>query len=524
MVCRFAALPLLLLATLGCVTAQADADVLHGMLPDDAVAVLDVADPKQALAELRRAIGAVPDELPLAVRLYLSAGLVALWAGAQGNPEAWAERVARGGAAVAWVPTASGVRAVAVLRPGDRESAQAWLHRHAERAAVVAVGDVLVVAADEALAERAATQSFASRWAKVDFGAPAAVRAVVDLAAVRVLAGAGAARFDALDGVGRFVLGPVVHALEHGAWLRLAATGGDRLTVTASVDASVRGTPFGALLADAAAGPAVSLGDDGLASLRLDRSVLTLLRDPERFLAPESVQAARGFLSIADALDGARTSFLDDLLGGLGEPFELYVLPVAATDDGPAPPLQLPGFAVAAPLRKPATEPILLRAAQAILLIANGERAQQYKLPFTARMQHSEHGRGFVAEAPAWRGPGAPPIEQGLSPTLWCENGMVVLASTRAAADATIARVRADAPARAGDQLVLRGPAIAQWLAANRRPFELARMLDEGEDRAAASLFVDTAVAITAAVRELALRARCDEKATRVELTMERAR
>lgn len=506
--------------------AQTPPADLRGMLPAATVAMLEVADPALAVAELRAAIGELPESLPDAVRVPLWLGLVGLWTTLQGNPEAWADRTAGGGAVLGWLPATGRLQPFALLRPRRMDAARAWLARFADRVAVEVAGDVLVVAADPALGARvaAAANGPASRWASVDLGAPAAVRFAADLAALRQLAGPAAPHVAALDAGGRFLLAPIVHALETGQWLRAALAGGPRLTLTAHVDAGLGASPFAALLPAPDAGPAVALPADGLASLRVDRSVRALLEAPERFLPPDGVQAVRGFLSIADAIDGVRTSFVADLLGGLGEPFELHVLPVTPVAEGVGPRLQLPGFAVVAALRDPAAEAILFRAAQVFVLIANAERAQRGQSLFTARLQRSDGGRGLVAEPMPWRGPGAPPIEQALSPTVWSENGIVVLASTRAAAQAMVAAASPRAVRRCGDHFVLRGPATAQALAASRTVFELGRVLDEGEDRATAARFFDTLIVVAEAVRELTLHVDHAPATTTLELTMERAR
>jgi hypothetical protein len=516
--------------------AASAAGDLRRFVPDDAVAVLEAAAPGAAIAALRTAIGGVPDELPLQARLPLAAGLVAVWAAVGGDPERWADRLAGGGALAAWVPAGGGVRPFAVLRPNAPAAARDWLRERAPRLAVVPVGDLLVVAGDAALAARITArgdgEGDAGRWRTVDLGPAAAVRGAVDLTALR--RAVGARPWERLDGGQRFVLAPILHALAHAPWLQLAVDGGERLTVRAVGLESLRGAPGEAWLARPDRACPVPLAPDGVARLRLDRSLQRLLEAPEALLPEDGVQAVRGFLAIADALDGAHTSFVDDVLGGLGEPFELHVLPVdrggdAEADERTAPGVRLPGLALVAPLRDPRAEPILFRAAQAIVLIANAERAQRGQLPFTARFERSEHGGGLVATPAPWRGAGAPPLDHALSPTLWSEAGVVVLASTRAAAHAVVAQARTAAAggvgaAARGDLLVLRGAALAGALAANRRVAALARVLDEGEDVAAAERFVATVEGVLRAVREVTVRVDCETSTTRVELTLERAR
>ncbi len=525
----------LAVAALAVAAARAPAQVaLRQLVPDDALAVVEVVDPPQALRALRSAVGAIPPDLPLRAKVPLALGLVGVFAAVGADPERWAQRMAGGGAVFAWLPAPGGVRAVAVLRPGAPQAARQWLRAHARGVEAVAAGDVLVLAADATLAADLAARANApaGRYAQLDLGPAAAVRGVVDVAALRVRA-----PLPPTADAGQHVLfAPLAHAYRHATWLRVALDGGERLAARVHADASLRASPARTLFADAAAGRVLPVAADALLVLRLDRSLRRVLAAPEQHLPPDGVRAVQGFLTIADALVGARASFVDDVLGNLGEPFELHVLPIGGgggdgEDDDRVPAIRLPGIALVAPLVRPAAEPVLFRAGQLLLLLANAERARRGRPLFTARLHHTAAGRGLVAEPVPWRGPSAPPLEQGLSPTLWCEAGVAVLASTRAAATAIVERARAGAvppgspPAhRGGDLLLLRGPELARALAANRRVVELGRMLDEGESRADAARFVDVVLAVLRAVHEVAVHVDCDDASTTVELTVERAR
>lgn len=529
-VCCSILLPLCL-AGLPALPAQAP-PALAGMVPDDAIAVIEMRDPAVAVRDLIGAAGELPPGLREHLGVLGLVGLAGAWIAVDGDPVAFAAAMAGGGAVLAVVPHQGGLLPVLLLRPHDQPMALRWWQRFAAKVPCEAVDDVVVVAPERAVVARiaAAARGPARRWGSVDLGPAAAVRGALDLAAVRQLSGARFPTWDRIDAGARFLFLPWAHALfaPNANWVRVAVAGGERVKVEACVDASVRQSPLAALLAPPAAGSEVPLAGNGLATLRLERSLRTLLTTPERFLKPADVLAVQGFLSIADAIDGARTSFVDDLLGGLGEPFVLHVLPVTPPEDGAAPRLQLPGFALVARLVEPAAVTVLLRAAQALALIVNAERAQRDRPTFPLRARSTDRGRGLVAEPTPWRGPGAPPIEQALSPTLWCENGHVVLASTHAAAMAVVAatyepRIATD-PAPHGDRLVLRGPAWATAIATSRSVLELGRMLDEGEDAKAARAFFDVLLVLANAVGEIAIEVDAEQSRTTATLIMERAR
>lgn len=506
-----------------------DARDLLRLLPDDSLLVLEIADPRAAIAELRHAVGGIPDELRQRLGFSAWAGLGALWLATGGDPGALAETLAGGGAVAGLVPAANGLRTVALLRPGDADAAEAWFERHAPATPRAQCGDLLVVASDcdavAAMAARVANDGPRSRWSDVDLGPPAAARGAVDLGRLRALDGAAAKAFDAHDATARVLLLPLLNAATTADFVALALHGGERLRLQASAAATARLGPLGGLFAPAPAASGVALPPDGLVFVRFDRSLRALLAQPERFLAPAEVLAVRGFLSIADAVDGADSSFVDDLLGGLAEPLALHVLPVAPPLDGPPPRLQLPGMAVVARMVGPRVESLLGRVAQVFVLIANAERQQRGQPPFALRAHATATGRGFVAEPPYWRGPGAPPLEQGLSPTLWFENGHAVLASTQAAALALAAATwTEEREQRQGDLLLLRGPSLAQALETSREALETARMLDEGDTPALAARFFDVLFAVARALHEVSLRIVDDGQRTIVEVVVERTR
>jgi hypothetical protein len=259
------------------------------------------------------------------------------------------------------------------------------------------------------------------------------------------------------------------------------------LALRFAFDASQRDGDAAGLLTDSPL-PVPALSAEAVGALRLDRSLRRLLAEPERFLGPDGVLGVTGFLSIADLLDGARTSFVDDVLGGLAEPFDVFVFPAARADDSAACPLRLPQLAVVAAVTGADAEAALMRMARTFATIANTERAQQHKGPFFVRARTGDGGgHGLVAEPRAWSGPGRAPIEQQLQPTLWFAHGRVAIATTPDAARAALLACAAQhaSAAAAGDRFVVRGPALAALLADNRAVIELGRLLDEGESEAA---------------------------------------
>jgi len=499
-------------APLWLAAAAAAQQDLRAFLPDDSLAVVAVGDPRGAVRALHAAVGDVPKGLPPEVAALVGTGLVVMRTLLGGDVDGFVERLAAGGAALAVVADGERARSLLVLRPGDLPAARAWFAARGEGVYAETAGDLLLVAANrEGCARlRAGVEKPGSRWVGAATGA-AVLSGTVDLAAVRTRLGDRAVRVAALDGGGRFLLAPVAHALETGTALRFAVHGGEVLTLQADVDAAVVGSKWeGLLAANGEPRAMLPLRPDGVALLTLDRSLRALLANAERFLGESDQLGVKSFLSIAEALDGASTSFLDDLLGGLREPFTVHVLPVAPGADGePESPLQLPGLVLTAPIADAAVEPILSRMAQVLATIANGERAQRGRRPFVLRALRSELGKGFVAEAPEWRGPGLPPIEAALSPTLLCGHGHMVLATTTVAAEQVLGAAAAGKTQQvAADLAIVRGPQLAAVLTRSRAALELGRTL----------------IALAEALREATLRLTVHGGATHLELRLERRR
>jgi hypothetical protein len=261
--------------------------------------------------------------------------------------------------------------------------------------------------------------------------------------------------------------------------------------------------------------------ESAVAMLTFDRGIQPLFASPERYLDEAGVLAVRSFLSVADLIDGNLTSFAADVAGGLQEPWTAYLVPTPAPDDDSVPPLLLPGLAIAARARAEETEEHLVRTASAFLLIANQERARKRQAPFRQRALRLGEVTGITFEPSTWLGPGLPPTEQGLTPTLLFGHGHVVVGSTSVAADAVMDRIAEGATVRvAGDALWLMGPEVASALQQSKGPIVLARALDEGETIAEAEEFVASLIAVAAALPQAALTLRPEAASTTLLLAL----
>lgn len=519
----------------------------RALLPDGCVVVAETADLGAAVRELTSALGPWPEDLPevLRARMATGLGIARLWLGADFDELGTA--LGGGGAALGLLPAAGRPLPLMVLRPGDCARAEELLARFPEHVHFAAEGGWLFASATpeglELLRARLpAIADGAVSAASAPEGTPGTVHVRADLAALRPhVAALRAEALERLDGPGRFLFAPFAAALTAASTAALAVRGdGPRqhLRFELQLDATVLGSRWEGLLAAGGPRPQIAAPDGTLAALALDRGLARLLADPGRFLDEAGVLAVRSFLSVADQLDGAQTSFADDLVGGLREPVTAFLLPSwpAGPDESgepgdpdahapalPLPALALPALALVAPLADPAAEATLLRTAQVIALIANNERGGRGRPLFVLRGLHGGDGRGLCATPAPWRGPGRPPIEYGLSPTLAFGHGRAVLATTRAAAAAVLARLAGGAGAPlAGDLLELRGAGIAAQLERMRAPLELARQLDEGATAGEASEFLDALIAVARALHRVRLSVVPGEKGTRVLLQVER--
>jgi hypothetical protein len=196
----------------------------------------------------------------------------------------------------------------------------------------------------------------------------------------------------------------------------------------------------------------------------------------------------------------------------------------------------LPGFAFVAAIQHEAQdkahgkerskelETVLRRTAQVFTLIVNAERGQRNQRPFQIRSCVEGEWHGLSGELSEWRGPGAPPIEQALSPTLLFGKGHVCLASTRDAALALLGEVAAGrTQTLTGDRIELYGPALARTLARSREVLELARMLDEGESSSESHRFWSVLQVLAADIACLRLSLVPGQDRTTLELALRRS-
>lgn len=513
------------LGGLGVVSAQEPQP--SGWLPPECLFAVSVPAPVEAVRSLAGAAGGLPTDLPDDVQALAGAGMLFLRSQIGGSVEDFVERMAGSGAAFG-VLRGDGKRRflpVLVTRPGDPKAAAAFFERF-PRAAVATHDDLLLVSnAPAGLARlRAHCENVGPSGRAAEPSTDAAIAGRVDLLALRELVPALRPRE---LGVGPGLLfAPLVAAFGEAAAidLRLLVDDDSAIRFSASLDAGIRGARAAGLLA--AGGDERDLAPlprSGIAQIALDRSVAALLRVPEEFVNMAGQLQVQSFLSIADAIDGATTSFTEDLVGGLGEP----ILVTIVEDEPPAPrsPFVLPGIVLSAPMKGDEVETVMRRAAQVFAVIVNAERAQNRRRPFLVRSARSELGRGLVAEPPPWRGPGEPPVEDALTPTLLFGNGHVVLATTLPAAEAVLSTLAEQGPERiAGDRIQLRGPTIARALERSRSPLELARMLDEGETPREAARFWDIAIALANVMARLDVAIDFGADATTLVLELERAR
>jgi hypothetical protein len=510
-----------------------DVRSLRACLPDDVFAILEVAEGRKAIADLAAALGPVPANLSETSRVGIGAGFVALRA-MVGEPEELAELLAAGGAAAGIRIAAGRPELLAVLEPQDADLAAAWLGKHATKLHCrVAGGRVALASSGSALDElqgrlgmpppaadrRADWPGAGDAWQGTEIA-----RALVDLERLRAASGGRDLLSPSLPGLARFLFAPLLGALDGSARLAASLHGGDRLQLEVRVPAAMP-APWPQLLPAGGGGRTIAAPPpEALAVFALDRGLRPLFRDPAAFLSPADTTALRSFLSIADQIDGHSSSFVDDLIGGLVEPITMYVLPPPAIADGEAaPPILLPGFCLLARVRSPAVEPVLLRTAQAFVLIANSERGRKRQRPFATRVVRGEV-HGLVAEPTEWRGPGRPPVEQGLSPALLFGHGHVAIATTAASAERMLAQAAGPPATVRGDGLELRGPAISAAIAQSRRPLELDRVLREGATEVEAARFFEDLGAVLAAVAALQVAVEYGPDATALRLVLRRQR
>lgn len=514
---------------------------LRALLPDACLVALEAPSPLALYDDLLAAFTPVPAGLPDEVRATLSVYLLALpWVLGEA-PRRLVDTLARGGAALGLAPGDGKPRAFLILRPGDLTAAARWLERHARGVSWQACGEYVVVASRQADVQSLATcagnhtmgrlASWPSR-----FGEDAAARGLVDLEGLRSAFRRGQHLGENLDGGGRFLFGALAAALAQARHATLALSAREGLRLCVEIDRSTADTPFGALAQHGTGERTMPSPPPGtLLAMSFDRSLHALFTGLDRFLTPAQKLEAQAFLSIADQVDG-RSSFVDDLIGGLAEPIHGYIIePPPGKPGDAAPPLLLPGFAFVAAIQHEAQdkahgkerskelETVLRRTAQVFTLIVNAERGQRNQRPFQIRSCVEGEWHGLSGELSEWRGPGAPPIEQALSPTLLFGKGHVCLASTREAALAVLGEVAAGrTQTLTGDRIELYGPALARTLARSREVLELARMLDEGESSSESHRFWSVLQVLAADIACLRLSLVPGQDRTTLELSLRR--
>ncbi|HZN41258.1 MAG TPA: hypothetical protein VFD82_20800 [Planctomycetota bacterium] len=502
---------------------------LRALLPEACLAVVEVPAPVALYDDLLAAFTPVPAGLPDEVRATLSVYLLALpWLLGEA-PRRLVDTLARGGAAIGVAPGDGKPRVFLILRPGDAAAAARWFGGHARSVSWQAHGEYVLVATREADSRSLAAcveNATAGRFAKwpSHFCEDAAVRVFVDLEGLRSAFGRGQHLGENLDGGGRFLFGALAAALARARHATLALCTQDGLRFCAEIDHSTADTPFGALAQHGTRVRTMPSPPPGtLLAMSVDRSLHALFTGLDRFLTPEQKLGAQAFLSIADQVDG-RSSFVDDLIGGLAEPIHGYVIePPPAIPGDAQPRLLLPGFAFVAAIQGKDVETVLRRTAQVFTLIVNAERGQRNQRPFHIHSCAEGEWHGLSGELSEWRGPGAPPIEQALSPTLLFGQGHVCLASTREAALAVLGEVAAGrTQTLTGDRIELYGPALARTLARSREVLELARMLDEGESRSESHRFWSVLQVLAAEIACLRLALVPGDDRTALELSLRR--
>lgn len=505
-----------------------DFAAMRGALPDAVAVVGQVPDPPAAARALLAALGPVPTDLPDEVRGLVGLGLTVAVGFLGGGLQEVLADLAPGGVVFGLMPGPGRPQLLALARVTQPDAAVARLVRFGQGLHSRLEGHHLLLADSAAgvqlLADRLALPG---RWAADPGGiAPDALAGLwLDLDALRAAAPPDRRRVvDRMDAGGRFLLGPAAAAIDASRRVTVTVHAGASIRLRVHSDGGADGSPLAALLARGGSERTLPAPPPGTGVvLSLDRSLGALLAAPARFLPEAGVAGVDAFLSIADQLDG-RTSFVDDLLGGLVEPFHVYLrMPTNAPAAGDLP-LLLPEFAAVAGVADGRVLPILDRMAQLFTLIVNAERAQQNRFPFVTRRLRREGCSGLVAEPVEWRGPGAPPAEAAISPTLLFTDGHVILASTQAMALALQEQIRAGATVAArGDLLALSGAPAAEWIRRNRAVLAMARVLDEGEGENVSRRFVAAAAALAAAVQRLELRLQVDGGHAILELELWRA-
>ena len=488
---------------------------------EEILAVLTLQDGPATLGALGRALGPVPVGLPLEIRTGMGLAWLGLRARLGRTHDELVNLIVPGPAVLA-----------VVVRDGRQ--VPLFTSRVLEPAAVSSLledfPDIPGVLHGEVLAVGPEARALDFLLpALSDPGAEPGLRIHVDLQSLRALGGIGAGSISrGLDGGSRFLFGPWVRI-----WERAGALDGEVLATELGVelrvrlDATIAGDPWQELSARGDAprlAPAPPVGT--VAFVSLDRQLLGLFGNLSQMLSEEDVASAQSFLSGVEQIMGG-ASFVEDVLGSLAEPMHVYVLDSQEhLPPGEQPRIRLPSFALVAELRdasRTTLKNILERAARFLLLVTNAQRAMDGQAPFRLRRETGDGFAGLVAEPMEWRGPGSPPTEHGLSPTLLFAHGHVVLASTRGGAMSILESLsRRRTVQLVGDHLEVRGPALARVLRRNQSVLQMGRVLDEGETLAESKRFWQTVNAVLDAFPSIRLEVRSDGSETHATLSVRR--
>ena len=488
---------------------------------EEILAMVTLQDGPATLGALGRALGPVPGGLPLEIRT----GLGLAWLGLRarlGRPHDELVNLLVPGPAVLAVVVRDG-RPVPLFtsRVLDPEAVSSLLEEFPDIPGVVA-GEVLAVGP-----EARGLDSLLPGLS--DPGAEQGLRIHADLHQLRALGGLGDRSISqGLNGGMRFLFGPWVRIWERAGSLDgevVATEPGVELRVR--LDATMVGDPWQELTARGNA-PRLAPAPPGdtVAFFSLDRQLLGLFGNLRQMLSEEDVASAQSFLSGVDQLMGG-ASFVQDLLGSLAEPMHVYVLdPEEHLPPGERPHIRLPSLALVAQLRDGSTRTvknILERTARFLLLVTNAQRTMNDQTPFRLRRESGDGFAGLVAEPMEWRGPGSPPTEHGLSPTLLFAHGHVVLATTRGGAMSILGSLSEGRTVELiGDHLEVRGPALARVLRRNQSVLQMTRVLDQGETLAESKRFWQTVNAVLDAFPSIRLEVRSDGDETHASLSVRR--
>lgn len=453
-------------------------DKLLQRLPDNSIAWAAVDDLPVYYERLLQTIGPMPEDAPPEVKALLPLAQLGIRA-ALGRPlEDALYEVAAGPVVFGLVAGDDGPIPVLAMEVQDEGSARRLLEKFIPKASHAFEEGVLLLSQNEAGLEM--LRRGASKARQYDRG----LHLHLDLDVLRTEQGDGRKLLDNIDPFGRFIIGPLVAALDASEHIDLVIVPSKDQLLLHAKSAGIGDSPLADLLAIGGQRSIPAAPSGTVAFVSLDRSLAALFREMDRVLSEEGAVQAKSFLSIADQILGA--AFDTDLLAKLREPMHFYVIDMGPGDEY-GPKIQLPAFVLVAKLGDArAAEKILRRGGQGLFFIVNIERGREGKKQLRLRPQKN----GVAVEFPDWEGDSAPPTEYALSPALLFTGEHAILASSKSGAEAMAASLAAKETLQMrGDQWRVFGPELAQVLDRNFEILKLNRILDEGEAPAAAGRF-----------------------------------